>query len=72
MPRWETKDLGDGHLRHELDGRRMGAMVDVDPAIRRTVISLALLVDGTDQATVDRCKVRAEQLLATANRGEVR
>lgn len=72
MPRWEEKPPADGLVEHELDGGRYGALVRVDPANRRTVISVAVVVDGTDPATVDRCKRHAEDVLAVANGGRRR
>jgi hypothetical protein len=68
MPAWTTTALDDGQTRHELDGDRFRAMVLVDPAIRRTVISVAIVVLGTDEATVQRCKDRAERLLIEVQR----
>lgn len=73
MPMWsDPQPAEDGQVRYQLDGHRIGAMVNVMPAERLTLVTVALAVDGTDEATVDRCKQRAEQLLVEAQRGEVR
>lgn len=63
MPRWESIDLGEGRIRHQLDGRRSGVRVDVMPADKLTLIVTVQAIDGTDPATVDRAKQRAERLL---------
>jgi hypothetical protein len=68
MPAWQEHSAGDGVVEHTLDAGRMGARIVVDVAIRRTVLSVALLVDGTDEATVDRCKRRAEELLVAGQK----
>lgn len=72
MPRWESITLGDGTVRHELNGQRAGVRVHALPDERATIVYVVVQVDGTDEATVDRCKIRAEQLLIAAQRGEVR
>lgn len=68
MPRWEQTPLEDGGERHELLAKHVGVDVTTHPAERFTVISLALMVAGADEATVDRCKRRAERLLSDALR----
>ena len=73
MPAWTSRPAGpEGQVKHELDGQHIGAHVLVDPLRRITVVSVAMAVPGTDDATVDRCKERAERLLIEARRGEVR
>lgn len=68
MTAWQQRPGDDGTIEHLLEGRQHGALVQVDPGLRRTVISVVHIVDGTDPGTVDRCKRRAEDLLAAANR----
>lgn len=71
MPAWVTTPAPDGHvgrIHHELIGDRIGAIVEVDEVAKRTVINVALVVDGIDEATVQRCKGRAERLLVEAQR----
>jgi hypothetical protein len=67
MPVWTTRPIDDGE-RHQLLGNRVLANVDVLPADRSTVINVVLLVPGTDEATVQRCKDRAERLLIEVQR----
>ena len=69
MPRWETTDLGDGRQRHELNGRAVGARVEVMPNESCTMVVLVLVDEGIDPLAVDRCKLRAERLFGEALRG---
>lgn len=64
MPRWEQPVAG----RHELNGSRVGARVTVMAEERLTLVTVVLVVDGTDEATVDDCKRQAERLLVEAQR----
>lgn len=69
MPTWSDPQPGeDGQIRHELAGERCGAVVAVDVLLRATAVSIVVLVDGTDDETVARCKQRAERLLIEARR----
>lgn len=72
MTAWREQPGTDGTIEHYLEGRQQAAVVQVDHALKRTVISVVHIVDGTDPATVDRCRRRAEDLLVTANKGNRR
>ena len=68
MPRWETTDLGGGRQRHELNGRAVGARVEVMPDASCTMVMLFLVDEGIDDAAIARCKLRAERLFGEALR----
>ena len=68
-PRWEQRELPAGLVEHELMGEKSGASVTIDPGRRVAVISVAFVVPGTDEATIERCKRRAEDVLSFAQRG---
>lgn len=68
MPRWEDVEQRDGTTVSQLDGARAGVRVHPMPAEGATLVYVALAVDGTDAATIELCKRRAERLLAEALR----
>ena len=69
MPRWEATTLEDRSVRDELRGSTAYVRVHPMPDEKLTLVYLAMVVEGTDAATIDRCQRRAEQLLSEAQRG---